>query len=388
MKHSLYKLRMTRVVAAGRVCELYFYFRGEQHRPVLGYNITEDEGHRRAQKYVQEVMGRDAGAATVDGYSLQDAARLYWDEFAIRDRICKNRPQQIIDKHLMPFFGNKPLKDLTRADGVAYVRQRLDPPTVIPYRTPEPAAAGTVHREMNLMNRILRLAVIHDKLDKNRLECIAMPEANKRERAASDEELTLLAQYLSEPMMRLMVLALNTGLRQERLLSINRDMIRHRADGAWLILPPPKSPLKRHPRELPLNSLAMAALPHVIGGPIYAGDPRAFASMWSRAVRKAKVTDLHFHDLRHTFCTRLQNKIVGYEQRQILMGHRMPGMTDEYSHGGEGINASLRSAVTKLETCYDFLWNLLSWCPQRDLNPCCSLESTVDNQTIQRTGEA
>ena len=32
-----------------------------------------------------------------------------------------------------------------------------------------------------------------------------------------------------------------------------------------------------------------------------------FSTFWQRLSREAKVTDLHFHDLRHTFATWLQN---------------------------------------------------------------------------------
>jgi hypothetical protein len=59
-------------------------------------------------------------------------------------------------------------------------------------------------------------------------------------------------------------------------------------------------------------------------------------------VKQAGVVDLHFHDLRHTFATRLQDQKVPYEIRQILLGHRMKGTTFDYSHGGKKL---LRNAV-------------------------------------------
>jgi hypothetical protein len=62
--------------------------------------------------------------------------------------------------------------------------------------------------------------------------------------------------------------------------------------------------------------------------------------------------NLRFHDLRHTFTTRLQQLGVDYELRQALLGHRMPGMTADYSHGGQEWNARLRAAVIRLEKWY------------------------------------
>jgi len=74
----------------------------------------------------------------------------------------------------------------------------------------------------------------------------------------------------------------------------------------------------------------------------------AFCTLWRRLASDAKVTDLHFHDLRHTFATWLQNLGVPLEVRATLLGHRLRGsgtdqlggevMTSQYSHGGYGWN--------------------------------------------------
>jgi integrase len=56
--------------------------------------------------------------------------------------------------------------------------------------------------------------------------------------------------------------------------------------------------------------------------------PRAFAS----ACRRAGLSDVTFHTLRHTFCSRLvANGATLYEVQQIV-GHTTPGMTQRYAH--------------------------------------------------------
>ena len=72
------------------------------------------------------------------------------------------------------------------------------------------------------------------------------------------------------------------------------------------------------------------------------------------------MTDLHFHDFRHTFATWLQNLGVPLEVRATLLGHRLRGsgtdqlggevMTSHYSHGGYGWIQQLRYAVTLLHS--------------------------------------
>lgn len=101
-----------------------------------------------------------------------------------------------------------------------------------------------------------------------------------------------------------------------------------------LILPQPRSALKGTPRELPLNRLALDALradtsmPHekIFSG--RSGD--ALNKAWSRTTKRANVIDLHFHDLRHTFTTVLQNIGVPLEIRAALLGHHLRSDSREF----------------------------------------------------------
>jgi integrase len=139
---------------------------------------------------------------------------------------------------------------------------------------------------------------------------------------------------------RIAVVAVNTGLREGKVVAIERPWIQKRDDGYWLALPPAVSHIKGNPIEVPLNRAALAALhdglPSVANPRLFRHwkDIRAFKKYWDVTCKRAGVQDLHFHDLRHTFATRLQRLGVDYEVRQALLGHKMPGMTAAYSHGG------------------------------------------------------
>jgi integrase len=119
---------------------------------------------------------------------------------------------------------------------------------------------------------------------------------------------------------------LNTGLRETKLLSIDRSWIREEADGWWLVLPPSATKLKGTPPRIPLDTSALWALrdplPSLADGRVFRrwDDVRAFKKYWARVCDLAKVQDLHVHDLRHTFATRLQGLGVDYEVRQALLG--------------------------------------------------------------------
>ena len=50
------------------------------------------------------------------------------------------------------------------------------------------------------------------------------------------------------------------------------------------------------------------------------------------ALKKARIEDFHFHDLRHTFATRLVQAGVDIYKVQRLLGHKSPVMTQRYAH--------------------------------------------------------
>src|SRR5208283_2585725 len=67
---------------------------------------------------------------------------------------------------------------------------------------------------------------------------------------------------------------------------------------------------------------------------------------WYPALEAAKIEDLHFHDLRHTFASRLVMAGVDLYRVQILLGHKTPAMTLRYAHLSP---AHLRAAVELLD---------------------------------------
>jgi integrase len=64
------------------------------------------------------------------------------------------------------------------------------------------------------------------------------------------------------------------------------------------------------------------------------------------ALKAAKIENLHFHDLRHTFATRLVQAGVDLYKVQRLLGHKSPIMTQRYAHH---FPESLRDGVEILD---------------------------------------
>jgi integrase len=53
---------------------------------------------------------------------------------------------------------------------------------------------------------------------------------------------------------------------------------------------------------------------------------------WAQAKRRAKVNHFRWHDLRHTFCSRLAQRGVSLKVIQELAGHKTIQMSARYAH--------------------------------------------------------
>ena len=57
-----------------------------------------------------------------------------------------------------------------------------------------------------------------------------------------------------------------------------------------------------------------------------------YRTAWERAVTRAKLADLHWHDLRHTFASwAVQRRVSLYELKELL-GHSTLTMVKRYAH--------------------------------------------------------
>jgi len=94
-------------------------------------------------------------------------------------------------------------------------------------------------------------------------------------------------------------------------------------------------------RDIPLNDAALAAQmtakQYSSDGPAVFwnryGEPLQSPRQWfEEALENAKIDDFRWHDLRHTFASRLVMAGADLGTVQQLMGHKTIGMTVRYAH--------------------------------------------------------
>ena len=87
-----------------------------------------------------------------------------------------------------------------------------------------------------------------------------------------------------------------------------------------------------HPRILPNGAGADTIGAVIAKCPSGALHPGVMSWVFVPALARAGIENLHWHDLRHTFASRLVMKGVALRTVQELMGHKTITMTLRYSH--------------------------------------------------------
>jgi integrase len=328
---------------------------------VLGYKLSGDQEREAALQIItaihtnteehertrtQAVTHLNCADTSFSGF-----AQFYLQYLKAKRPKNDGRNEVILNRHLLPHFGTKQLSDIRLEDGLAYLEKRQADVSGSADRR-HPVAAGTIERECAVLMSVLNLAVDMDRLDKNRLKRLPIPEYAKRERIVEGWELLKLRDAASPNVWRLIMAALQLGLRQAKLIEVHDEWLIQRGDGWWMAPSPGPTRIKGVPKIIPLNSLAYEAvfggMPR-IGGRFFSQwkDGNSFKHNWIRTCERAGVHDLRFHDLRHTFATWLTQCGVDYAVIQTLKGEPLPGSTKYYIHNWEG---RLRDAVSRLES--------------------------------------
>ncbi len=166
---------------------------------------------------------------------------------------------------------------------------------------------------------------------------------NKRRRYLLDEEeprlLSVLAGSLAH-LRRPVIVAIGTGMRRGDQLNLRKEQVDLQRNVLWV---PNSKSGKEYP--VPMNAEVRTIMLELVRenlGSAYVfvnpktGKPYAdLKKGFAEACRLAGIRNLRWHDLRHTFGTRLGE--AGFSEATIaeLMGHSSVATTRRYTHGTE-----------------------------------------------------
>jgi integrase len=247
------------------------------------------------------------------------------------------------------FGGETPLTEITASRISEYKAKRLS--TVRKFGKGEGAAerrltAAAVNRPLALLRHLLRLAHEEweaiDNVPRIRLE----KEPQGRLRWLTQEEITRLldaaAKSRNKELRAAVIIALNTGLRRGELLELTWERVD--LSRGVIRLEITKSGRRR---EVPMNDdsyRALVGLGSKTAGRVF--KTRYIQTAYNNAVEAAKLDDVNFHTVRHTFASWAVMRGVTPKELQELLGHASLAMTMRYAHLAP---EHLRIAVSRLE---------------------------------------
>lgn len=267
--------------------------------------------------------------------------------------------QSILDRALLPMFGRMRLDAITRPHVERFRNDRLAGKLPRARRNLGRALApATVALELGLLRRILNVAVEAGLLDRNPVAKLKMPKFdNRRDRVIDATEYQRLLAAADDRqgahMRPIQVVAYETGMREGEVVGLrwaDVDFARHFAR-----LTETKNGEKRN---VPLTEAAEEALrawarrkdwgrrestyvfPSRAGNrPLRAGN---ISAAFTRIAKRAKVADVHFHDYRHTFATRMVERGgVDLITLASITGHKTLAMLRRYSHPSDARKLAL-----------------------------------------------
>ncbi len=178
-------------------------------------------------------------------------------------------------------------------------------------------------------------------------------ENNQRDKWLSVDEERRLLENMPEWLREIVSLALHTGLRQDELLSLAWDRVNLLQ--RTIVIQKSKN---GRARTIPLTSVAMgileekARIRNLKADLVFTNTVgKKIGKSWVLenfiiARKKTELDDFHFHDLRHTFATRLAQRGVDLYTISKLLGHVNITMTQRYAHHCQ---ESLRAGISVLE---------------------------------------
>jgi len=204
---------------------------------------------------------------------------------------------------------------------------------------------STVNKDLRLLSTVINRAVEFEWIPQHRLyrkPLLTKGIKNERIRYLTEDEEKRLMQALNQSKSKVLkdvvLFALHTGMRLGEILDLKWENINFE-NKVIILLPEQTKSRRRH--ILPLNDVALEVLKRrfecrVSGCPyVFHRQGKKVKSVkeaFKNALKRAGIENFRFHDLRHTFASRLVQKNVDLYVVKELLNHSDIRTTQRYAH--------------------------------------------------------
>ncbi len=257
---------------------------------------------------------------------------MYVDNYAKVNKRSWRDDKYHLDASMVPYFGKLELQEITPLEIEKYRAVRLE----------EGVSKSTVNREITILKKMFNLAIDWNFAQVNPVLKIKLfSEKNTmKERILTDEEEEKLLAGCPDYLKPIVIMALHTGMRRGEILNLEWAQV-DLAKRTILV----KNTKSGKDRPLPINETLFSALSKpwsqegkgtlVFPNPATGKPFTELKKSFKQACKRAGITDLRFHDLRHTFASRLVEAGVDIITVRDLLGHFSVRVTERYTHSGQ-----------------------------------------------------
>jgi integrase len=196
----------------------------------------------------------------------------------------------------------------------------------------EEVALATVQKELGMLKALLNRAVREERLERPPV-FPRMQSLQGRYRFLSEDEEKLLFDQAAPHLKTILIAALDTGGRRGEILSL--DWSRVSMDRRTVTFTKTKNGKDRTVGMTKRLHAVLQKIGPQKAGPVFTYRGRAIEEVttaFGKAIKRAGIEDFRFHDLRHTFASRLVQAGMSLYKVQVLMGHQSPQMVQRYAH--------------------------------------------------------
>ena len=285
--------------------------------------------------------GKAPEVKKIANYSFRELAEKYTEWMSVRHKSANLKGYLI--GQLLEKFANLPLRRITPALLTEFQTDYLN----------RGLKNSSVNKKVLLFKAMIVWAAengmverdISDKLKKVK----ALKDDSKRLRFLSVEESKTLVDACAPYFRPVIVMALTTGMRKREILKLRWDQVD--LDHGFILLEDTKNGERREVPVVPKLKKVLEELQKHEGCPYVFPNTGTMLPFWSgdkpfaNALSKAKITNFHFHDLRHTYASHLVMSGIDLTTVMHLMGHKSIKMTLRYSHLAPSHKKKAMSAI-------------------------------------------
>jgi len=313
------------VFKKGKNWYIDYYYNGRRIREKVGPSKKQAKDVLNKRK-TQIAEKKFLDVKRNENISFSEFSNYFLENYSKVNKRSWKRDQLSI-KHLKKFFGNKKLYEITPQDIENYKKKRLE----------DGVKHSTINRELACLKTMFNKAVEWEKLNTQPPKIKLYKVNNQRIRYLTSDEEKKLLELFSEPLKSIILIALNTGMRRGEI--INLKWVDVYIKEGKIIIQESKSKEKR---IIPMNEIVKTVFINLLstGGKEYVFENKEgkqygvdyITHCFNKVVKKAGIKDFRFHDLRHTFASKLVMRGVNLKVVQELLGHKDYKMTLRYSH--------------------------------------------------------